>query len=90
MAIELAKGDAPNSELHAMKVLMAVLNNPAPSLSTSENWSTDFRTFVNACLQKDPVMRPTAEELLTKPEFQAFLKKAGDSKLIKQNFLVNL
>lgn len=49
-AIELARGDAPNSELHAMKVLMAVLNNPAPSLSQKENWSTELRGFVNACL----------------------------------------
>ena len=32
-AIELAKGDAPNSELRPMKVLMVVLHSAPPSLS---------------------------------------------------------
>lgn len=49
-AIELAKGNAPNSELNAMKVLLVILNSPSPTLSKHEDWSQEFRDFVDACL----------------------------------------
>lgn len=49
-AIELAKGEAPNSELPAMKVLLVILNNPPPSLPKNEDWSNEFRSFIDACL----------------------------------------
>lgn len=49
-AIELAKGEAPNSDLHPMRVLMVVLHSAPPTLSANETWSEDFRTFVDACL----------------------------------------
>ena len=58
-AIELAAGDAPNSDLPAMRVLLVILNSPPPQLSKIDNWSSEFRNFVNACLQKEPEKRPT-------------------------------
>lgn len=77
-ALELAKGDAPNSELRPMKVLMVVLHSAPPSLPNNEDWSNEFRFFVETCLQKDPSMRMTAHELMTKPETKKFLEKAKD------------
>ena len=89
-AIELAHGDAPYSDLHAMKVLMAVLNSQPPTLNVDENWSPEFKFFVSSCLKKDPVMRPKAEDLLMKPEFREFLDKGKDKNIIKTNFLFDL
>ena len=53
-AIELAQGDAPNSEVPAMRVLLVILNSKPPTLSKHEDWSPEFRNFVNSCLQKEP------------------------------------
>ena len=63
-AIELAHGDAPNSELPAMRVLLVILNSSPPTLSKHENWSIEFRNFVSACLQKTPQDRPTTKQIL--------------------------
>jgi len=65
-AIELAQGKAPYQELPAMKVILSIINNPAPSLSISRTWDPLFKDFVCDCLQKDPTKRPTVEELLVK------------------------
>lgn len=57
-AIELANGEAPNSELPAMRVLLVILNSEPPSLNKHETfWSQEYRDFISACLQKNPVMR---------------------------------
>ena len=49
-ALELANGDAPNSELPAMRVLLAIINQPPPTLSKNEEWSPEFRHLVECCL----------------------------------------
>ncbi|PAA47314.1 hypothetical protein BOX15_Mlig029879g1 [Macrostomum lignano] len=69
-AIELAKGEPPNSELHPMRVLFLIPKNPSPQLTG--NYSKVFQDFVNACLDKNPENRPTAKELLKFP----FIKRA--------------
>ena len=57
-AIELANGEAPNSELPAMRVLLVILNSEPPSLNKHETfWSQEYRDFISACLQKNPIMR---------------------------------
>ena len=66
-AIELAKGDVPNSELHPMKVLMIVLHSEPSKLPEGEGWSREFVEFVDACLQREPQKRATANDLLNKP-----------------------
>lgn len=88
-AIELAQGDAPNSELPAMRVLLVILNSPPPSLNKHESfWSQEFRDFVNACLQKNPSSRMSAKDLLEK--HKKFLDKAKGSQYVKDNFLGEL
>ncbi|XP_063702255.1 serine/threonine-protein kinase 26 isoform X3 [Culicoides brevitarsis] len=78
-AIELAKGEPPNSELHPMRVLFLIPKNNPPQLTGS--YSKPFKDFVEACLNKEPENRPTAKELLK----YAFIKKAK-----KNAYLVDL
>ncbi|XP_022901867.1 serine/threonine-protein kinase 26 isoform X2 [Onthophagus taurus] len=78
-AIELAKGEPPNSELHPMRVLFLIPKNNPPQLSG--DYSKYFKDFVEACLNKDPQNRPTAKELLKFP----FIKKAK-----KNSYLIDL
>ncbi|PVD18489.1 hypothetical protein C0Q70_21038 [Pomacea canaliculata] len=61
-AIELAKGEPPNSDLHPMRVLFLIPKNNPPQLTG--NYSKPFKEFVEICLNKDPENRPSARDLL--------------------------
>uniref|UniRef100_H2Z4F3 non-specific serine/threonine protein kinase n=1 Tax=Ciona savignyi TaxID=51511 RepID=H2Z4F3_CIOSA len=68
-ALELAKGEPPNADLHPMRVLFLIPKNNPP---VEGNYSKDFKMFVEACLNKDPKFRPPAKDLLK----HKFLKQA--------------
>ncbi|XP_022697700.1 serine/threonine-protein kinase 26-like [Varroa jacobsoni] len=78
-AIELAKGEPPNSELHPMRVLFLIPKNNPPQLTG--NYTKPFKEFVEACLNKEPENRPSARDLLKHP----FVRKAK-----KNSYLIDL
>lgn len=79
VAIELATGDPPHWELPQMAALGIILNGPPPRLPDSENWSPQFRNFVEVLLDKNPTSRPTCAQLLD----HAFLRDARSKASIK-------
>jgi serine/threonine protein kinase len=76
--IELALGKAPYSDIHPMRALFLIPKNSPPSLQG--NFSNVFKSFISACLEKDPLKRPTARELLQHP----FIFGAKDTQILEK------
>jgi len=87
-ALELALGDAPNSELPAMRVLLVIINSPPPNLPKTGEWSPEFRHFIECCLQKDPTKRVPTQDIYK--ENKKFFDKAKGIDYVVQNFLQGL
>lgn len=64
--IELAERKPPYFNMNAMAALYHIAQNDAPTLQSQE-WSGTFRNFVEDCLNKNPVSRPTSYKLLSHP-----------------------
>ena len=62
-AIEMATGSVPYSDLNPMHALLAIHKNDPPLLEGPE-FSSEFKEFVAKCLIKDPLNRPSTNELL--------------------------
>ncbi|KAL6524464.1 Mitogen-activated protein kinase kinase 3 [Orobanche hederae] len=64
---ECATGEFPYSANEGpVNLMLQILDDPSPSL-WNKNFSPEFCSFVDDCLQKDPISRPTAEKLLSHP-----------------------
>lgn len=62
--IEFAERRPPLFNMNAMSALYHIAQNNPPTLTTHTDWSEAFLSFVNACLAKDPIHRPSATDLL--------------------------
>jgi serine/threonine protein kinase len=71
VAIELALGEPPHSNVHPMTAMFKIPTSAPPTLPADRGYSQDFHGFVRACLQKDPTMRPSATHLLQHPFVRA-------------------
>ncbi|EIE21776.1 kinase-like protein, partial [Coccomyxa subellipsoidea C-169] len=84
--LELARGRVPVSECSFTRQVLAVVQNPAPTLrdhSGAHKFSQAMHDFVAKCLDKDAMARSGAAELLKHP----FLKRAKDERFLAQRLL---
>ncbi|GAU98067.1 hypothetical protein RvY_09264 [Ramazzottius varieornatus] len=58
---------APLAHLHPMRALFKIPRSPPPTLKNPKNWSFAFVDFVQKCLTKNYLERPTPKELLQHP-----------------------
>ncbi|KAJ3274129.1 hypothetical protein HDV01_003412 [Terramyces sp. JEL0728] len=90
-AIEMAESTPPMFDTHPMRVLFMIPKLDPPQLKEKEKWSSDFHSFLKACLEKNPDNRPTAGDLLKHPFvhpnplntkiIQQFISRSRDAKL---------
>ena len=73
--IEMAEHLTPYHEMGAEESMQLIVKGPIPELEDKDRWSPEFHTFIAACLQRDPMVRPSPQELLKHP----FLADIADS-----------
>ena len=56
--------EPPNHEMSPMRVLLKIQKSDPPKLEQPSRWSKEFNDFVAKALTKDPVHRPTSDDLL--------------------------
>ncbi|BAU00976.1 Mitogen-activated protein [Vigna angularis] len=81
--LECGTGEFPYTANEGpVNLMLQILDDPSPSPSKNK-FSPEFCSFVDACLQKDPDTRPTAEQLLLHP----FIKKYENDKVDLAGFV---
>lgn len=79
-AIEMAEGQPPHADQKSAQAMLLIRQNSSPTLANQTNFGQDFISFVDACLIKDPDVRPSATELLKHP----FIQKAKGPQVLKK------
>jgi serine/threonine protein kinase len=64
MALEIAEWDPPYIEFNTTKALFLISTQGVPSLKDKKKWSSDFKDFVEKCVEKDAAKRTASIELL--------------------------
>ncbi|KAN0027210.1 hypothetical protein ACTFIU_009897 [Dictyostelium citrinum] len=72
VAIELADGEPPLSDVNPMRAMYMIGRRPPPTLKDPKKWSPEFISFVDKCLTKDINERWSPSQLLEHP----FIKNA--------------
>ncbi|KAL1496250.1 hypothetical protein AB1Y20_016213 [Prymnesium parvum] len=82
-AIEMAQMAPPLHDMRpVLKVMFHIASKPAPFFNEPEKYSEEFREFVTAALEKDPLLRPDSTEMYARP-FVANAKREDLKELIK-------
>ena len=76
-ALEMAEGKVPYMEMHPVRAMFKIPDNPPPTFSHPDTWSSEFIEFVSKCLVKSPHKRATASDLLN-DEFIQKMSKTSD------------
>jgi serine/threonine kinase 3 len=86
--IEMAEGMPPHHEIHPMRAIFMIPNKEAPTFKTPNKWSPEMVDFLSKCLVKDPLGRPSAEDLLKHPfvktEVDALKASGGRSPILME------
>ncbi|KAL4631549.1 mitogen-activated protein kinase kinase kinase kinase 4-like isoform X4 [Arapaima gigas] len=77
-ALEMAEGAPPLCDMHPMRALFLIPRNPPPRLK-SRKWSKKFQMFVESCLVKNHLHRPTTETLLR----HSFIKDLSNERQVR-------
>jgi len=73
-AIETACGEPPLSNIHPMRALFMIPNNPPPKLPNLERYSDEFNDFIRVCLQKDPNKRSLIARWVAEMNYENFVE----------------
>uniref|UniRef100_A0A8C8ZJ29 Nik-related protein kinase n=1 Tax=Prolemur simus TaxID=1328070 RepID=A0A8C8ZJ29_PROSS len=65
-AIEMAEGAPPLCNLQPLEALFVILRESAPTVKSS-GWSRKFHNFMEKCMIKNFLVRPTSEHMLHHP-----------------------
>ena len=76
-ALEMAEGKVPYMEMHPVRAMFKIPDNPPPTFSHPDTWSSEFIEFVSKCLVKSPHQRATASNLL-KDDFILKMSKSSE------------
>ncbi|XP_034038221.1 misshapen-like kinase 1 isoform X1 [Thalassophryne amazonica] len=77
-ALEMAEGAPPLCDMHPMRALFLIPRNPPPKLK-SKKWSKRFLSFVDGCLIKNHLHRPTTDTLLR----HAFIRDLANERQVR-------
>jgi len=69
---ELVEKNVPYQDLHPLKALFLISTKGVPPPEITDKYSSELREFCSLCIEKDPKLRPDANELLN----HGFLSKA--------------
>ena len=62
--LELCEGHPPHFEVHPMRAIFLISNEPAPTAREPGLWTPNMHAFLDKCLQKVPQERSSADLLL--------------------------
>ncbi|XP_069388187.1 mitogen-activated protein kinase kinase kinase kinase 4 isoform X4 [Paralichthys olivaceus] len=77
-ALEMAEGAPPLCDMHPMRALFLIPRNAPPKLK-SKKWSKRFLSFVDNCLVKNHLHRPTTDALLR----HAFIRDLANERQVR-------
>jgi len=68
--LEMADGAPPYMDFPPVRALFLIATNAPPTLKHPDQWSDNFKSFLNRCLQTNPDDRSSASTLLEHPFVQ--------------------
>ncbi|KAK3808160.1 MAG: mitogen-activated protein kinase [Linnemannia elongata] len=88
--IEIAQMKNPFPQnLPVFDLLDYIVNQPVPTLPENEAWSSDLRDFLNQCLTKNFLKRPTPEQIMSHP-FIVESSKRSDQEVNVRTWIENV
>jgi len=65
--IEISQGRLPFADANVMRAIGLIVNGPPPTVNEPSKFSPELNSFIATCLEKDPLKRKKAAEMLTHP-----------------------